>query len=332
MPGLTVGLAVGIPSFVVLCILAVLQVRHKRREHRESGGGDDEIDIGLRDDASFNKFEDELQRTHAADRTLPRRKRSSLVPQACNDKADTTQCSSLVSPSEHADTTPRKEWNGSSTPSHSTALLISDSTRPVQPAVTTPPPQQHYYHRLNPTLAGSLDAPSPPASAHSVPHNRRPQSRLAYDFYDTMFPVIPTEDLQSLGPPNFPARRNSADLRSLHDNNSLEFLAKKLATPGIFDKVPPCVANASNVGFPLLGAQTQNNSQTNILRLVGESSSHINELYVFETRAEQHGEAHRISFVDVPQNRLSAHIDASLNIGTDMPVDDHALKESQVEL
>lgn len=332
MPGLTVGLAVGIPSFVVLCILAVLQVRHKRRERRESGGGDDEIDIGLRDDTSFNKFEDELQRTHATDQILPHRKRSSLAPRTCNDKADTTQYSSLLSPSEPADAAPHKEWNGSSTPSHSTALLTSSSTRPAQPVVSTPPPPQHHYHRLNPSLAGAHNAPSPPASAHSAHNNRRPQSRLAYDFYDTMFPVIPNEDLQSLAPPHFPAGRDSVDLRSLHENNSLESLAKKLATPGIFDKVPACVANASNTAVQLLALQTLNNSQTNILQLVGESSTHINELYVFESKAEQHGAAQRTSFVDVPQNRNSTHLDASLNIGTKELANDHDLISCQVAL
>jgi len=56
---LTVGLAVGIPSFVILSVVSLFWYRNQRKQRREDLLEDD-IDIGLRDDQSFQQFHQEL--------------------------------------------------------------------------------------------------------------------------------------------------------------------------------------------------------------------------------------------------------------------------------
>jgi hypothetical protein len=57
--GLTVGLAVGIPSFVILSVVSLFWYRNHRKQRLEDLLQDD-IDIGLRDDQSFQQFHQEL--------------------------------------------------------------------------------------------------------------------------------------------------------------------------------------------------------------------------------------------------------------------------------
>lgn len=59
--GLAVGLAVGIPTFLVILLVGMFWIRNHRKQKREDLVEDD-IDIGLKDDQSFQQFEQELHR------------------------------------------------------------------------------------------------------------------------------------------------------------------------------------------------------------------------------------------------------------------------------
>lgn len=59
--GLAVGLAVGIPTFLVVVIVGVFWIRNHRKQRQEDLIEDD-IDIGLKDDQSFQQFEQELHK------------------------------------------------------------------------------------------------------------------------------------------------------------------------------------------------------------------------------------------------------------------------------
>lgn len=61
--GLAVGLAVGIPSFIILVVVGIFWYRNQQKQKHEDMN-DNEIDIGLRDDHSFNQFQEELHKQY----------------------------------------------------------------------------------------------------------------------------------------------------------------------------------------------------------------------------------------------------------------------------
>ncbi|CAN3358065.1 hypothetical protein DICA1_E26786 [Diutina catenulata] len=62
--GLAVGLAVGVPVFLVIVGLGYFYTRTQRRQHKEEQF-DDDVDLQLRDDASYTQFANELTKPMA---------------------------------------------------------------------------------------------------------------------------------------------------------------------------------------------------------------------------------------------------------------------------
>lgn len=89
--GLTVGLAVGIPTFVIIVFVGIFWLRNHRKQKREDMIEDD-IDIGLKDDQSFQQFEQELHKpVHRVEEsngssTLTDNSHQNVAPKANNKK------------------------------------------------------------------------------------------------------------------------------------------------------------------------------------------------------------------------------------------------------
>lgn len=273
--GLAVGLSVGIPCFLILVLCLAFWIRNRRRQRTEDNMEQD-IDVELRDDNSFNRFEDALHK-HA--NTYDKKEGSDVT-------AHEKQVS-LTDLEVHDDKISLSR--GSST--------SNTFSEPKKANFFTPPPSvlngnsARYVPHLNP---GSL--PGLPGF-----HQKTPSS---YDVYDTFIPILPSRnstanDLSDLTQP--PPALNTDGKSSVSSSNTsliglgggpvtatganrennrlLDNLAKQLHQLQLFDKLPSRAATVSLKHRPV--TQIPNNSSAELVKDYFQNNA-INESYVVQ--------------------------------------------------
>ncbi|KAK6459388.1 uncharacterized protein RJT20DRAFT_4958 [Scheffersomyces xylosifermentans] len=276
--GLTVGLAVGVPSFVIITVVLLFWLRNQRKQNKEDSL-DNEIDMDLRDDQPFNQFQEELHRPY------------NKVKDDVNTYNDPSKSSSTTHGVEYVTEKPYVSSNGSSSSSNT----IDHSTNTFQ----TPP--------------------RAPAGARVTPNHYKTAS--AYDFYETFIPILPqshtgSPNINSSGntvshshsnslsfPDGFSqppalgelASTNNSSNTSLADKNSLDNLAKQLAGPTFFEKLPSRAAVVS-LKPRYNNVAAHNNSSSDLVHntLVGETA--LNDNFIYEANT-----------VDVQKEKAELH-------------------------
>lgn len=260
--GLAVGLAVGLPCFLVLCIFLVFYARHRRRQREEDETGND-LDLELRDTKLFNDFQEEL---HQQREPHPANNGETNI-------AAHNQDSSVDENDRHLHH--NKEVEKALTEESSLGHLLL----------------QTYLEKRGPTLA-SVPQPRTPTRTPtpSMKNNlRHYKTGSSYDFYEQFIPVIPQQEssdllqppqvlgdgvsVHSTGNASVGGNSNSANA----SRHSLDTLAKQLQAPMMFPKLPSRVASQHMKNrLPL----HNNNSSSEILPN-GQEKSNINDSYAF---------------------------------------------------
>ncbi|KAK6199426.1 uncharacterized protein RJT21DRAFT_46665 [Scheffersomyces amazonensis] len=317
---LAVGLAVGIPSFLIITVTLLLWYRNQQKQLREDNLNK-EIDVELRDDQSFNAFQEEL---HRKKQFL----NAPIIQQPPYDD-DSNPNKSYSTTTQAESSSNEKNFNGgsSSISSNSDNTNINPNSNSNNNIVQSSPlhPQHQNLHL-------------PPQPSHlrpQTPNKIHQKSPSAYDFYETFIPVLPSSNQSStsqtdinniinnnntnansnvnanananLQPYNQPPSiRQSAylDQQSANSSNTslfqpsphhldkqqaqsspptLDQFAKQLNSPSFFEKLP------SRAAPPQMSLQRQlqastNNSSSELLvnRLVGDEAAAINDHYVYE--------------------------------------------------
>lgn len=250
--GLAVGLAIGIPVFLVLVGAYVLLVRHRRLQRQEDAQGGD-IDVELQDNNLFKEFGEALHRPYDQ-RKLPRKLKE------------------FASESLHTAEEKRTPLLTPDLAELSRELLL---LRTASKHLTTP----------TPLVANAGQGRTTPILATS--HQKTP---LAYAFYDTFIPILPGQAEQQVQPPHMPGADrhsvhslngsliggNASSLSRLLDN-----LAKQLQGPQFFEKLP--LRAGTTKLRPAFQLAPANNSSSDVVHNILYDSSAINDNYVHET-------------------------------------------------
>ncbi|PVH20919.1 hypothetical protein CXQ85_004432 [Candidozyma haemuli] len=248
-----------------------------------------DIDVELRDENSFNQFQDALHRQASN----YEKKEGSDVATAHEKQVSSTDLD------VHED-------NMSSSRGSSTSNTFSEQKRPN---FFTPPPS---------VLNGNSARYVPPSASQQGSPGLHQKSPSSYDFYDTFIPILASHnstagDLSELTQPppalNHDGRSSgssSSNTSSTRDNRSLDNLAKQLHHSQLFDKLPSRAASVSIKQRPHLPVPA-NNSSSELVRDYFHSDA-INENYV----------------VQVPSTNEDEDDDDSIN--GDSPVDDESKK------
>lgn len=134
---LAVGLAVGIPSFIVLVVVALFWYRNQNKQKKEDLR-DNEFDIDLQDDHSFSQFQEELH-----------------MHKEKNDFIQTKEHERLAGDSS--------ETSGSNDgQQHSTSTISRCLQNPYErPAITKPQSSYDFYETFIPVLPTTNQHPTP---------------------------------------------------------------------------------------------------------------------------------------------------------------------------
>lgn len=249
--GLAVGLAIGIPSLIILVVCVLLWYRNQRKQNKEDQS-DDEVDLDLRDNHLFNEFQEELHRP------LDRRE---------------------VTHHNNGENLEEKVFASVSS-SHGSTLStnVTDIWTGSQKGTSPYPPPGHMLHTKSPS---------------------------AYDFYDTVIPVLPTEGSKNgsaiagetglTQPPQIGVDPSNGDTSnhssatsidgvnsSPKRDRSLDSFAKQLNSPAFFEKLPSRVTSSYLKQRPVTHYQLSNNSSTDGFHVRYGSDTKINEHYVVE--------------------------------------------------
>ncbi|ABN68006.2 predicted protein [Scheffersomyces stipitis CBS 6054] len=292
---LTVGLAVGIPSFVIISVVLLLWLRNQRKQKKEDSVNDD-IDMDLRDDQSFNQFQEELHRPYAKGK----------AELNINTYSDPNKSSSTTQ-GESSTEKPYISSHGSTSSSN-----IID-----QPHVYATPPRPKYSNANNGTnnvnnnninnLNNNLN------NNINNTNNIHSKSPSAYDFYETFIPILPGGGSPSTNNGNTAHHSNANSVHEAHSNgnlqsqlqqpphihdvastnnssndslngndrSSLDNLAKQLTSPVFFEKLP---SRATTVALkPRFPNMQSNNSSSEGLnnRLIGDTTA-LNDNFIYE--------------------------------------------------
>ncbi|KAK6463605.1 hypothetical protein DFJ63DRAFT_312912 [Scheffersomyces coipomensis] len=184
---LAVGLAVGIPSFLIITITLFLWYRNQQKQNREDNLNK-EIDLELRDDQSFNQFQEELHR-----------KKQFLKPpiggNGSEGDLDNDQNKSYSTTTQiESSSNNEKLFNGSSSISSTSDNTNVNHTN--QSSSTPPPPLPNVpsSQQILPNTPPSFYQPPQRPQTPSKIHQKSPS---AYDFYETFIPVLPSSQHHS---------------------------------------------------------------------------------------------------------------------------------------
>lgn len=239
---LAVGLAIGIPSLIIIVVCVLIWYRNQRKQNKEDRS-DDEVDMDLRDNHLFSQFQEELHRPLG-------RRPNEIIGENLVEKV-------LASVSS----------------SHGSTLStnVTDNRTGSNKGTSPLPPHPHMLHSKTPS---------------------------AYDFYDTVIPVLPTTGVQNgsaiagdtglVQPPHIngdamsSSNHSSAvsiDGSSPKKDRSLDSFAKQLNSPSFFEKLPSRATSSYLKQRPMTHYHLSNSSSTDVFQV-----SHINEHYVVEPR------------------------------------------------
>lgn len=250
---LAVGLAVGIPSFLVLLGVCLFYLRNRRRQRQEDLR-EQQIDLELQDNQSFSQFHEELHKPVYKGGVKP-----------VNDFKEST--SSL------------NNYSGSGSPSESGVSKDQKNT----PTFTG----------NTPTFTGSETMDDIEDLSQLPRKPMHSKSNSAYDFYESFIPILPEgqENSESVAPPtpkfkNVLHRNNDSDERiipnsstSSIDKNSYN-LAKQLHNQNFFEKLP---SRAGTIKPPAFTGNSHSNSSLDLVNKLVEQNDAINDSYVYSS-------------------------------------------------
>lgn len=314
---LAVGLSVGIPCLVILVLCVAFFFRNRKRQRKEDTMEQD-IDVELRDENSFNQFQDALHRQASN----YEKKEGSDVATAHEKQVSSTDLD------VHED-------NMSLSRGSSTSNTFSEQKRPN---FFTPPPS---------VLNGNSARYVPPSASQQGSPGLHQKSPSSYDFYDTFIPILASHnstagDLSELTQPppalNHDGRSSGSSSSntsliggaglngspvmatgSTRDNRSLDNLAKQLHHSQLFDKLPSRAASVSIKQRPHLPVPA-NNSSSELVRDYFHSDA-INENYVVQVPSTNEDEDDDDSSSAPRQKHIYFQ-----RVNGDSPVDDESKK------
>ncbi|EGV63888.1 suppressor of lethality of KEX2 GAS1 double null mutant protein 1 [Yamadazyma tenuis] len=253
---LAVGLAVGIPSFLILSLVLLLWIRNRRRQKVEDLN-EQSIDLELQDNQSFNEFHEELHKP-------------SQYPSVANGNQKTGE---EVKVSD----TSLNNFTNSGPPSDD----MSGSSNGQKTGTT-------------PTFSGSdhLDAVEEKFLDLGSGFPGHSKSNSAYDFYESFIPILPEDNVGSapqhtnISPPtpkfkNVLHRSNDSMDKIIPNTNSSTSsidrasynLAKQLNNQNFFEKLP---SRAGTIRPPTYPSNLNSNSHSN------SSSDLVNKLIIHD--------------------------------------------------
>lgn len=253
MTALTVGLAVGVPSAIIITFVALLWLRNQQKQNREADTHDD-IDMDLRGNESFDHFENELLKPYgniASEATHP----DPPTPSSINNSHTTNTNTNSEKPNVSS--------NGSSASTNTIEHKKQGQNLP----------QTHLFTQArNPK----------PSSAYDF-----------YDSFIPVLPTNGTSsahDVSQLAPP--PILHDTASTTASSNNSiapspqdkSLDSLAKQLTAPTFFEKLPSRAAPVvlKNRGNPSYASTTNNSSSDLVANKMVNDTSAINEHFFYE--------------------------------------------------
>lgn len=273
--GLAVGLAVGLPCFIVF-VGALFFYRRNRRLQRKEDQEGDAFDEEMGENGLFKEFGEELHKPAAT----PSRTRLTGGNSPQKSSADTMMGKLLTS----ADSV------------KSASLLNLSKTPSLDRCKLLPHFSELFQHR-------------PQGQPHGLSLGK---SNSAYDFYDTVIPILPLDpDLQ-------PPANAGSDRQSVHSSRgsllpgdktrSLESLAKQLQNPLIFEKVPSRASTTLARPQRAFVPGSKSSSQTDLLEPYVHGG--INDHFVNETTTLQEQ-----PLVHPYRERIMAHQETALKQG-----------------
>ncbi|ODV79010.1 uncharacterized protein CANTADRAFT_90120 [Suhomyces tanzawaensis NRRL Y-17324] len=243
---LAVGLAVGVPSFLILTFVLILWLRNQRKQRREDQR-ENEYDLGIRDDELFGRFQEELHRPYQKEEPQPDPNKSSSTAQG-TESAEKPYISS----------------NGSST---STTTIEHHNQSLINPPKSS--------HTRSPTKSGSAydfyDSFIPVLHPGSTNQNSSSTlQELAPPVHDAESTNASSNNVSILG-------------SALPREKSLDNLAKQLTAPAFFEKLPSRAATVSlKHRGPGSQVMTANNSSSDLVGLTINEHNTINDNFVYE--------------------------------------------------
>lgn len=242
--GLAVGLAIGIPSLIIIVVCVFIWYRNQRKQNREDRS-DDEVDLDLRDNRLFSEFQEELHRPQDR-KTEPSANNGNLEEKvfASTSSSHGSSLSTNVADNRavfHKGQSPFPHQPGthSKTPS---SYDFYDSVIPVLPTGT-----KNGSEPLAQPPHIAADGPTGGSSNHS--------SAVSID-----------------GTTNSPKK-----------DRSLDSFAKQLNSPAFFEKLPSRATSSYLKQKPSAHYQLSNSSSTDAFQVRYGSSPKINEHYVLES-------------------------------------------------
>lgn len=244
--GLAVGLAIGIPSFIVLVGAYILWLRNRKRNRREDLLEND-LDVELRDNNLFKEFQEALHRPYAG------------KPDADAPEPEKNLASLLLLPGHTQLVTPAPLVHHAKSP---LAYDFYDTFIPILPDGNTP----------GNGSSGSI-ARDRPASITNSPRDRSVKERGSGATFTLLAPP-PIADRPSINS----SSTSVGDALALA--RSLDTLAKQLQSPQFFEKLP---LRAGTVQTRPRAGPT--NLSSDLLHNVVYDRQGINDDYVYEVRA-----------------------------------------------
>ena len=293
--GLAVGLAIGIPSLIIIVVCVFIWYRNQRKQNKEDRS-DDEVDMDLRDNHLFSEFQEELHRP------LDRRSNHNIIGENLEEKVFASVSSS-----------------------HGSTLSTNVTDNRTGSNKGTSPFPQH-------------------------PHMLHSKTPSAYDFYDTVIPVLPTTGVKNgstiagdtglMQPPHIGGDAMSSSNHSSavsidgsgsspKKDRSLDSFAKQLNSPACFEKLPSRATSSYLKQRPITHYQLSNSSSTDGFQVRYGSDTKINEHYVHESISHDNPQPHPYSQLKGTKNDERAPVSKVLGGGVDRAFDAEGESDSE---
>lgn len=270
--GLTVGLAVGIPSVVIIGVIAIFWIRNQRKQLREDLDRTD-IDIELQDDQSFTQFHEALHRHKQYDGSADKVENSSTYLQfervlgtdSSNGSSSSDQQQPLQPPPHQAHIPSSKLNNHSPPPAR-------------QPSV------YDFYETFIPVLPQSANQPTsgqPSARASTADLTNFTEISNNNDTTSMFLYLLPSPPPQAtvMAPVTSGSGIDSGSVSTTGNGGDLDMLAKQLHGPQFFEKLP---SKATKVQLKSRYSNYNNSSSELINNYLISQTTAINDHFTYQ--------------------------------------------------
>lgn len=276
---LAVGLSIGLPSALVFIGCIVLWLRNRRRQKHEDQSEQD-LDVELRDENSFTKFEDALHN----------KKESKVYNQEEKHRfssVDVATASSRFSSSSNTFGNDQHKKDQVYSPPASVSVADSNQKRCAS--------AYDFYDTFIPVLPSTYDSSA--TLANSTPGS--PGNSKGLNPGNSIPESCPIERPPPIHTANGSFSHSNSDsslIDSNHNgsNKSLDNFAKQLLGPLFFEKLPSRAATMSLKQRPFVDHSHTNNSSSDFVPDILQNSNLVNENYVYSDK-QKHPYFDRIS-------------------------------------